>query len=336
MSELCTVLLFHSHLLHALLSFCFTTFISDAKMENSLTILPITWLFQKRKQSKYPPKQSVPVNHQMTLLLSTIRTIMKQLFEAVSFIHSNGIVHRDLKPENILLDDKLDVKITDFGFAKVIGPHEKLYELCGTPGYLAPELLKASMYENVDGYDKKVDIWACGVIMYTLLVGFPPFWHRKQLIMLRNIMEGKYEFCSPEWDDITDQPKDLIRKLLVVDPRRRITAEEALQDEFFQVTRPRTGPFNARKTFELALLVVRAAVRIRRLKNTPEPLSVEIARFDPYRIKTLRKAIDGCAFKVYNHWVKRGEVQNRAALFENHPKQELKLAYQNSVLKVNA
>lgn len=261
---------------------------------------------------------------------------MKQLFEAVSFIHSNGIVHRDLKPENILLDDKLDVKITDFGFAKVIGPHEKLYELCGTPGYLAPELLKASMYENVDGYDKKVDMWACGVIMYTLLVGFPPFWHRKQLIMLRNIMEGKYEFCSPEWDDITDQPKDLIRKLLVVDPRRRITAEEALQHEFFQVSRPRTGPFNARKTFQLGLLVVRALVRIRRLRNTPEPLSVETARFDPYRIKTLRKAIDGCAFKVYHHWVKRGEVQNRAALFENHPKQELKLAYQNSVLKVNA
>jgi phosphorylase kinase gamma subunit len=256
---------------------------------------------------------------------------MRQLLEAVAFIHSKGIVHRDVKPENILLDDHFNVKITDFGFAKVIGPNEKLYELCGTPGYLAPELLRASMYENVDGYDKQVDMWACGVILYTLLVGFPPFWHRKQLIMLRNIMEGKFEFCSPEWDDITDQPKYLIRKLLVVDPRKRLTAEEALNDEFFQVTRPRVGPFNARKTFELACLVVRASVRLRRLRVTPEPLSVEIAQFDPYRIKTLRKAIDGCAFKVYNHWVKRGEVQNRAALFENHPKQELKLTFQNSV-----
>lgn len=256
---------------------------------------------------------------------------MRQLLEAVAFIHSKGIVHRDLKPENILLDDEYNVKITDFGFAKVIGPNEKLYELCGTPGYLSPELLRASMYENVDGYDKQVDIWACGVIMYTLLVGFPPFWHRKQLIMLRNIMEGKYEFCSPEWDDITDQPKNLIRKLLVVDPRKRLTASEALSDDFFQVSRPRVGAFNARKTFELACLVVRASVRLRRLRMTPEPLSVEIAQFDPYRIKTLRKAIDGCAFKVYNHWVKRGEVQNRAALFENHPKQELKLAFQNSV-----
>lgn len=121
----------------------------------------------------------------------------------------------------------------------------------------------------------------------------------------------------------------MIRKLLVVEPSKRITAEEALQDTFFHVRDvPRAGPFNARKTFEMAILVVRASVRIRRLRNTPEPLSVEVARFDPYRIKTLRKAIDGCAFKVYNHWVKRGEVQNRAALFENHPKQELILAYQ--------
>lgn len=83
-------------------------------------------------------------------------------------------------------------------------------DLCGTPGYLAPELLRASMYEDAEGYGKEVDLWACGVIMYTLLVGFPPFWHRKQMIMLRNIMEGKYEFCSPEWDDITEEAKDLV------------------------------------------------------------------------------------------------------------------------------
>ena len=119
------------------------------------------------------------------------KTIMKQLFEAVSYIHAKGIVHRDLKPENILLDDSLNVKLTDFGFAKVLAPNERLFELCGTPGYLAPELLRASMYENAAGYGQEVDIWACGVIMYTLLVGFPPFWHRKQMITLRNIMEGR-------------------------------------------------------------------------------------------------------------------------------------------------
>lgn len=257
--------------------------------------------------------------------------IMKQLFEAVEYIHSKGIVHRDLKPENILLDDNLNVKVTDFGFAIHVKSGETLSELCGTPGYLAPELLKSSMYESATGYDKQVDIWACGVIMFTLLVGFPPFWHRKQMIMLRNIMEGKFEFCSPEWDDITESPKDLIRKLLTVDPLRRIDASGALEHCFFKAVVTQRRIFNARKTFQFGILCIRALVRIRRLRYTPEPLSLSIARENPYRIKTLRKVIDACAFRVYCHWVKKGEVQNRAALFENHPKIELRQMYEETM-----
>jgi len=93
------------------------------------------------------------------------------------------------------------------------------------------------MFEETEGYGKEVDVWACGVIMYTLLVGCPPFWHRKQMVMLRNIMEGRYSFTSPEWDDITDSPKDLISKLLTVEPKKRFTVDEALQHEFFQILR---------------------------------------------------------------------------------------------------
>lgn len=261
------------------------------------------------------------------------KTVMKQLLEAVEFIHSKHIVHRDLKPENILLDDNFNVKITDFGFAHILNANEKLTELCGTPGYLAPELLRASMYENAEGYSKEVDLWACGVIMFTLLVGFPPFWHRKQMVMLRNIMEGKYEFFSPEWDDITESPKDLIGKFLIVDPKQRITATEALQHDFFKIVTTQGRKFDAKKTFQFYALCIRAMVRLKRLKYCPEPLSVDVACSDPYRIKTLRKVIDGCAFKVYCHWVKRGEVQNRAALFENHPKMEVKQSYLNSLQK---
>ncbi|XP_029174495.1 phosphorylase b kinase gamma catalytic chain, skeletal muscle/heart isoform-like isoform X2 [Nylanderia fulva] len=267
----------------------------------------------------------------VTLSEKKTRYIMRQVFEGVQHIHDQRIVHRDLKPENILLDDNLNVKITDFGFARMLKPGEKLDDLCGTPGYLAPEVLKCNMFENAEGYGFEVDIWACGVIMFTLLVGCPPFWHRKQMVMLRNIMEGKYSFTSPEWADITEAPKDLIRKLLVVDPKKRSTIKEALEHSFFHTVELKAKSFNARKRFQLAIICVRAVIRIKRLHITPEPLSAQITYTDPYRIKILRKVIDGCAFRVYGHWVKKGEGQNRAALFENTPKTELKHLYVNNL-----
>ncbi|XP_053987454.1 phosphorylase b kinase gamma catalytic chain, skeletal muscle/heart isoform isoform X3 [Hylaeus anthracinus] len=263
----------------------------------------------------------------VTLSEKKTRYIMRQVFEGVQHIHNQQIVHRDLKPENILLDDNLNVKITDFGFARVLKGEDKLYDLCGTPGYLAPEVLKCNMFENAEGYRYEVDIWACGVIMFTLLVGCPPFWHRKQMVMLRNIMEGKYSFTSPEWADITEAPKDLIRKLLVIEPKKRISIKDALNHSFFHTVELKAKSFNARKRFQLAIICVRAVVRIKRLHTTPEPLSTQVACTDPYRIKILRKVIDGCAFRVYGHWVKKGEGQNRAALFENTPKTELKHLY---------
>lgn len=81
-----------------------------------------------------------------------------QIFEALEYIHSINIVHRDLKPENILLDESMNVKITDFGFARALKENERLTELCGTPGYLAPETLQANMFENTEGYGKEVDM----------------------------------------------------------------------------------------------------------------------------------------------------------------------------------
>ncbi|XP_011176834.1 phosphorylase b kinase gamma catalytic chain, skeletal muscle/heart isoform isoform X6 [Zeugodacus cucurbitae] len=267
----------------------------------------------------------------VTLSEKKTRTIMRQIFEGVEYIHAKNIVHRDLKPENILLDENHNVKITDFGFARQLKGDEKLTDLCGTPGYLAPETLKCNMFEGSPGYSKEVDIWACGVIMFTLLVGCPPFWHRKQMVMLRNIMEGKYSFTSPEWADISEDPKDLIRKCLVVDPAKRITVKEVLKHPFFNQMLRKQSRFNARKKFQFAILVIRAMIRIRRLRYTAEPLRVEEAIRDPYRVKVLRKVIDGCAFRVYGHWVKKGEGQNRAALFENTPRTELHALYINNL-----
>ncbi|CAG9103819.1 unnamed protein product [Plutella xylostella] len=292
----------------------------------------------------------------VTLSEKKTRYIMRQVLEGVRFVHSKSIVHRDLKPENILLDDQLNVKITDFGFAKVLNQDEKLFELCGTPGYLAPETLKANMFEDAPGYGREVDIWACGVIMFTLLVGCPPFWHRKQMVMLRNIMEGRYSFTSPEWADISEEPKDLIRRLLVVDPSERIAIEDALSHPFFNMVlwdtdiiplkqslstagrrmskidelamQIKSSGFNARAKLRLGLLAVRAAVRLRRLPHTSSrTVHIYTAQRAPYTLKVLRKVIDGCAFRVYGHWVKKGEGQNRAALFENTQKTELRSLY---------
>ncbi|KAM3959475.1 phosphorylase kinase gamma isoform 2-T2 [Aphomia sociella] len=264
----------------------------------------------------------------VTLSEKKTRYIMRQVLEGVRYVHSKSIVHRDLKPENILLDDQLNVKITDFGFAKVLKDGEKLFELCGTPGYLAPETLKANMFEDAPGYGMEVDVWACGVIMFTLLVGCPPFWHRKQMVMLRNIMEGKYSFTSPEWADISDDPKELIRRFLMVDPNERIALDDALNHSFFNTVAIKSGGFNARAKLRLGLVTVRAAVRLSRLPHTStRELPLHDALRDPYTMRVLRKVIDGCAFRVYGHWVKKGEGQNRAALFENTPKTELKSLY---------
>ncbi|KAL5016502.1 hypothetical protein ScPMuIL_006091 [Solemya velum] len=260
----------------------------------------------------------------VTLSEKRTRIIMRQLFEAVEFIHSKNVVHRDLKPENILLDDNLNVKLSDFGFALVLGPDEELTDLCGTPGYLAPEVLSVSMYDNVPGYRQEVDLWACGVIMYTLLCGAPPFWHRKQMQMLRMIMQANYTFGSPEWDDISQIPKDLISNLLQIDPKKRLTAKEALEHPFFKREAAPEKKFHARRVFRAGIICVRFYHRLKHFYFNPPPISIEVVRENPYGIKNFRKLIDGCAFRMYGHWVKKADNQNRAALFEHLPRDDWK------------
>jgi len=248
------------------------------------------------------------------------RAIMKNIFEAVYWLHSKNIVHRDLKPENILLDKNMNVKISDFGFAMQLDDDQKLTDLCGTPGYLAPEVLACSMYDNVSGYGKEVDMWACGVILYTLLSGSPPFWHRRQVIMLRMIMESTYSFTSPDWDDISQDAKDLIKNLLLLDSSRRCTAEQALASPFFLQEKLVSKEFFAKRHFKALVNVVRVVYRIKQMKLRPQQRSLKDILENPYRFKSFRKLIDTSAFNIYGHWVKRGEQQNRAALFELEPK----------------
>uniref|UniRef100_A0A6I8R576 calcium/calmodulin-dependent protein kinase n=1 Tax=Xenopus tropicalis TaxID=8364 RepID=A0A6I8R576_XENTR len=152
---------------------------------------------------------------------------IQQILEAVLHCHQMGVVHRDLKPENLLLASKLKgaaVKLADFGLAiEVQGDQQAWFGFAGTPGYLSPEVLRK------DPYGKPVDMWACGVILYILLVGYPPFWDEDQHRLYQQIKAGAYDFPSPEWDTVTPEAKDLINKMLTINPAKRITAAEALR-----------------------------------------------------------------------------------------------------------
>ncbi|KAK2912552.1 hypothetical protein Q8A73_006665 [Channa argus] len=223
------------------------------------------------------------LTEKVTLSEKETRKIMRALLEVVQFLHSQNIVHRDLKPENILLDDQMNIKLTDFGFAVQINSGQKLKEVCGTPGYLAPEIIECSMDAGHAGYDTAVDIWSAGVIMYTLLAGSPPFWHRKQMLMLRMILAGTYDFSSPEWDDQSDTVKDLISRMLVVDPKHRYTATEALSHSFFsQYVVDEVRQFSPYRRFKVICMTVLATMRIYCSYRRAKPVTKEVIKSDPY------------------------------------------------------
>ncbi|RWS11688.1 serine/threonine-protein kinase DCLK1-like protein, partial [Dinothrombium tinctorium] len=151
------------------------------------------------------------------------------LASALSYLHSINICHRDIKPENLLVcehnDGTKSLKLGDFGLAVEIKPGEQLHTVCGTPTYVAPEILAET------GYSLKVDVWAGGVIAYILLCGYPPFVSQtnNQDELFDHILRGKFEFSSPFWDEISDSAKELIMNMLEVDPEKRYSAIEVVE-----------------------------------------------------------------------------------------------------------
>ncbi|XP_033178660.1 calcium/calmodulin-dependent protein kinase type II alpha chain isoform X36 [Bombus vosnesenskii] len=224
---------------------------------------------------------------------------IQQILESVHHCHHNGVVHRDLKPENLLLASKAKgaaVKLADFGLAiEVQGEAQAWFGFAGTPGYLSPEVLKK------EPYGKPVDIWACGVILYILLVGYPPFWDEDQHRLYAQIKAGSYDYPSPEWDTVTPEAKNLINQMLTVNPSKRITASEALKHPWIcqrervasvvhrQETVDCLKKFNARRKLKGAILTTMLATRnfsTRRqeiIKMTEQLIeSINIGDFEAY------------------------------------------------------
>ncbi|CAL4061635.1 unnamed protein product, partial [Meganyctiphanes norvegica] len=194
---------------------------------------------------------------------------IQQILESLNHCHQNNIVHRDLKPENLLLASKAKgaaVKLADFGLAiEIQGDQQAWFGFAGTPGYLSPEVLKK------EPYGKPVDIWACGVILYILLVGYPPFWDEDQNKLYAQIKSGAFDYPSPEWNSVTPEVKNLINSMMTVNHAKRITAAEALKNPWIcqrervasvvhrQETVDCLRKFNARRKLKGAILTTMLA-----------------------------------------------------------------------------
>jgi len=153
------------------------------------------------------------------------RDLVLIVLMAIKYCHDRNIVHRDLKPENLLLTSKHDdanIKLADFGFATYCDGFN-ITTQCGTPGYIAPEILEHKPY------GKPVDMWSFGVILYILLGGYPPFHDENQSRLFRKITRADYQFHPDYWGSVSDDAKDLIRNLLTLDMNKRFTVDQALR-----------------------------------------------------------------------------------------------------------
>ena len=159
------------------------------------------------------------------------KRLMRQICEGVIHLHDQGIIHRDLKPENILLSDDCEsIKIADFGLSRLLP--EGISSMssasgCGTPGYVAPEVL------NQESYGLKIETWACGVMFYIMLAGYPPFPMDLGSRSVARVRNGQFRFPSKYWAGISELAKDLIAKMIVVNPEERLSLDEVLAHPWF-------------------------------------------------------------------------------------------------------
>jgi calcium/calmodulin-dependent protein kinase I len=193
------------------------------------------------------------------------RDLIVKMLKAVAYCHTHRIAHCDMKPKNLLLmsdDNDSYIKLADFGFAARVHTPKSLSKQCGTPFFVAPEILMRK------GYDQAADMWSVGCIIYLLLSGNLPFMGRSQKELFRKIVAGTYDFDDAEWVDISDDAKDLVRKLLIMNPDERISASDAVRHKWLKASRDRLSmitlqgtsqrlkTFNARMKLRSAMIAV--------------------------------------------------------------------------------
>jgi len=204
------------------------------------------------------------------------RDLCRKMLESLRYCHDNSVAHCDMKPKNLLLlsdDDNVQVKLADFGFATRVYEPNTLTKQCGTPFFVAPEVLMRSPY------DQQSDMWSVGVIMYLLLSGDLPFMGKSQKELFRKIVVGRYSFPEESWGQVSDEAKELISKLLVTDPKKRLTSREAMATSWIRqrgqllaknklmYTSQRLKTFNARMRLRSAMIAVDWTVSLRKMTS---------------------------------------------------------------------
>lgn len=200
--------------------------------------------------------------------------VTKTIVEVVQVCHKNGVMHRDLKPENFLFANEKEsapLKAIDFGLSVFFTPGERFTEIVGSPYYMAPEVLKRY-------YGQEVDVWSAGVILYILLCGVPPFWAETEQGVAKAIIRSVIDFKRDPWPRVSENAKDLVRKMLDPDPKRRLTAQEVLDHPWLQNAKKASNvPLGETVRARLQQFSVMNKFKKRALRVIAEHLSVEEA-----------------------------------------------------------
>ena len=232
--------------------------------------------------------------------------VMEQLLSGICYSHKNGIVHRDLKPENILMEDtssNLTIKIVDWGCATQMKQRERLHEMDGISYYIAPEVLEGD-------YDEKCDIWSCGVILYILLCGYAPFYGENDKEIYNQVLKGEYDFPKEEWQNVSEEAKNLVQKMLEKDTKKRITALDALQDKWFKI--------NKQKKTSNKLLAKNVLKNMKKFKKNKKFEKATMSFIvNQLVLKEERKDLE----KQFKEWDKNGDgVLSRDEIIEGYKK----------------